>query len=78
MLSTLRANFMEKKETKRGGARPGAGRPITVGKAITFRPSLDVADLLRDRKDKSAFINECIRRHSLTVDPMTKKTGTQG
>ena len=55
---------MSNEKKKRGGSRPGAGRPandrnIMVG----VRISQEAADILNAQKNKSEYIDNLIRNH---------------
>lgn len=61
---------MENEETKikndgRGGARPGAGRPNKRHscRTIALRIPKDVADILDEQANRSAYIVEAIRAY---------------
>ena len=53
-------------KSSRGGRRPGAGRPKTVGssRTIAIRVPEDIAAILDRQPNKSAFIIEAIRAFS--------------
>lgn len=55
---------MEEKEKKarRGGRRPGAGRPRTDSKLYTFRAGGTMARYLDGQENKTAFIRGCVAR----------------
>jgi len=54
---------MEKvKKEGRGGSRPGAGRPKGDSKLYTFRAGGEIAQLLDEQKDKTAFIKQSLNR----------------
>ena len=53
---------MEEKSKKRGGARPGAGRPRTDGRMCSFRLSGDMAALLDHKENKAGFIRDCLAK----------------
>jgi hypothetical protein len=63
---------MEEVKTKKtwGGAREGAGRPAPEGRKVTLtiRVPKDVAEILADKENKSAYITECIRKMSREKD----------
>ena len=54
----------ENKNNRRGGRRPGAGRPKSGNRktnlSITIEP--DLLDYVSRQENKSRFINDCIRR----------------
>lgn len=55
---------MESNEKKkRGGARPGAGRPRTDSQYFNFRVGGEVARAICEQENRSAFIAGCIREH---------------
>lgn len=45
---------------QRGGKRDGAGRKKTTAKRIMFGASEEVAEVMDQISDKSAFINEAV------------------
>lgn len=53
---------MEENRKRRGGARPGAGRPKTDGRMCSFRLSGDMATQLERKENKAGFIRDCIAR----------------
>lgn len=53
---------MEESRKRRGGARPGAGRPKTDGRMCSFRLSGDMATQLERKENKAGFIRDCIAR----------------
>lgn len=55
-------NYLKK---KRGGARPGAGRPRGRNnyRSIALRIPKDVADILDGQENRSAYIIEAIRAY---------------
>lgn len=56
----------EKKKNGHGGARAGAGRPVTVNnsRSIGLRVPQDVAEILERQENRSAFIIEAIRAYA--------------
>ena len=48
---------------RRGGARPGAGRPKAEHprRSLTIRLEEDVEEIVSSVANKSQFVNECIR-----------------
>ena len=54
---------MAEEKGKRGGARPGAGRPKTDSKLIAFRVPKEMATYIEQHPNKSKFIQTCIERN---------------
>lgn len=54
---------------RRGGARPGAGRPRTFSKQIKFTAPKDMADYLEAQPDKTGYIRQCILTDILSQQP---------
>lgn len=52
---------MEGKKSNRGGRREGAGRPKSDRKIVAFRADVDVLRKLEEVKNKTEYINKCIR-----------------
>lgn len=48
---------------RRGGARPGAGRPRNDSQYFNFRVGGEVAWAICEQENRSAFIADCIREH---------------
>ena len=46
---------------KRGGRRPGAGRPKGDSKLFSFRASGVIARLIEDQPNKTEFLTNCVR-----------------
>lgn len=65
---------METPEKKRGGRRPGAGRPRTYSKLIAFRASKEVAAYIEQHPNKSKLIQDCIIRN-MVAENSTHLTG---
>ena len=53
----------EVKKEKRGGRRPGAGRPKGTSKLYAFRADKDISAAIDRQEDKTAFIRGCIQEH---------------
>ena len=64
--------YMEKKET-RGGARLGAGRKGEGKVLITATISRERADRLKKEDNKSATVDEALRKHYLEIDAKNTK-----
>lgn len=54
---------MAEEKGKRGGARPGAGRPKTDSKLIAFRVPKEMATYIEQHPNKTKFIKTCIERN---------------
>ncbi len=54
----------EKNTNKWGGKREGAGRKKTTSKSIALRIPEDVAEILDQVENRSAFIIEAIRQYA--------------
>lgn len=63
----------EKKKFGHGGKRPGAGRPRTYSKLITFRAQKDVAAYIEQHPNKSKFLQSCIIRNMMADDSVRLK-----
>lgn len=52
------------KKDKRGGRRPGAGRPrkLDRGKMFSFRAGGEIARCLEEKEDRGLFIRRCIEK----------------
>jgi hypothetical protein len=55
---------MSNEKKKRGGSRPGAGRPVNDRNIMVgVRISQEAADILNAQKNKSEYIDNLIRNH---------------
>ena len=54
---------MSDEKNKRGGSRPGAGRPKTYSKLMAFRVPKELATYIEQHPNKSKFIQTCIERN---------------
>ena len=54
---------MKEEPKKRGGRREGAGKKRTCGKAVLFKPDLDLEPILSAQSNRNRFINDCIRNN---------------
>lgn len=72
---TMATNYDGKK--KRGGARPGAGRPRRQeqSKLYTFRASGDMARYLDGQEERTDFIKKCIAQGIAKEEPDFTKLG---
>lgn len=60
---------------KKGGAGLGQGRKPKSGKYIQFRPSVKVWDILKDKPNKTAFIEESVLKwegHNKAIELLNK------
>lgn len=51
---------MELKKNKKGGKRPGAGRPKGTSKLYAFRADKEIAEYIDSHENKTEFIKQCI------------------
>lgn len=69
-------NEKTKKEERRGGARPGAGRPSTDSKLYAFRAPGQMAKVIDGQRSKTSFIRACIEKTIGGVETAFGKIGT--
>lgn len=62
-----------KKKNKRGGRRPGAGRPKASdpGKMFSFRADGEITRFLEEKEDRGSFIRNCIKEKMFAASDLS-------
>lgn len=60
----------------KGGKREGSGRKPKSGQYVQFRPSVEVWNILKDKPNKTAFIEESVLKwdsHNKAIEDILNK-----